>query len=318
MRLYALILFIVMFMLSSCEKFALMTTPKKEPVTSHTKLAKIAEDRFWTTLHKGEYHQIPEATKLMTAAYLQNPHDPNLAAHLGFLHIWKITERNREAEIQPSIVNEIILAKKYFKDAVELNPHDARYLGFLGDSMLVEGNIFADERQQVHGYYVLKDAIRKWPEFNYFTAGYPMSNRDPSTWQFQEGLSWQWETLSLCARTQIGPENPNFKPYMHLETTMGRYRACWNSWIAPHNFEGFFMNMGDMLVKAGDWRTAIKIYENTKLSKDYSSWPYRSMLEKRIKNAQANVNIFRKPGKRSADEMILFTSGYGCAACHQR
>ena len=38
------------------------------------------------------------------------------------------------------------------------------------------------------------------------------------------------------------------------------------------------MNIGDMLVKSGDWQTAIKIYNNAKLSKTYSAWPYRKML----------------------------------------
>jgi hypothetical protein len=58
------------------------------------------------------------------------------------------------------------------------------------------------------------------------------------------------------------------RPY----STDGKKRACWNSWIAPHNFEGFFLNMGDMLVKVGDWRTAQKIYANAKLSPDYANW----------------------------------------------
>jgi len=39
---------------------------------------------------------------------------------------------------------------------------------------------------------------------------------------------------------------------MSKKTKEGKKRVCWNSWIAPHNFEGFFLNMGDMLVKSGD------------------------------------------------------------------
>lgn len=77
------------------------------------------------------------------------------------------------------------------------------------------------------------------------------------------------------------------------------------------------MNMGDMLVKAGDWQTGIKIYQNAKLAKNYSSWPYRQMLEKRILNAKANVANFQKDHS-DPDKVILFNSGYGCVACHQR
>lgn len=184
--------------------------------------------------------------------------------------------------------------------------------------MLVEGTIFKDEREEVRGYFQLKRAIRMWPEFNYFTAGFPMSILDPHSEHFKEGLDWQWKTLSLCAGTEINQNNPDYRPYLARETQQGPARACWNSWIAPHNFEGFFLNMGDMLVKLGDWQTAVKIYNNAKLSKDFASWPFRNLLENRILHAQENVAIFRKNSGFSATPAnVLFNSGLGCVVCHQ-
>jgi hypothetical protein len=46
---------------------------------------------------------------------------------------------------------------------------------------------------------------------------------------------------------------------------LGPKRVCWNSWIAPHN-----------------------------LTTDYAAWPYRDLLEARIANAAANVEVFRR------------------------
>lgn len=311
------LLTLIAFGLSACEKIVLISTAKKQPQASHSQLAYTAERDFWNALHRGDYAHLPSVQKLLTAAYLENPNDPRLAAHLGFIHIWKITERERENRLDPAIVDEIILSKKYFSDAVQLNPEDARYLGFLGDSILIEGKIFKDEREQVRGYFTLKQAISMWPEFNYFTAGYPMSTLAPHSKQFIEGLEWQWKTLNLCAGTTLDRAHPDFSPYMSRETQQGPLRACWNSWIAPHNFEGFFLNMGDMLAKSGDWQTAIKIYKNAKLSKGYTSWPYRNMLENRIQHAKENVALFQKTTPHSPDTNILFNSGYGCVACHQ-
>ena len=80
-------------------------------------------------------------------------------------------------------------------------------------------------------------------------------------------------------------------------------RACLNSAKAPHNEEGFFLNMGDMLTKSGDWRTARKIYAAAKQSPDYAQWPYREVLEQRIRDAEANVAAFNaeiRPGKKRA------------------
>lgn len=316
-RVSSITLGLVIFNLVACEKIALISTSPKQPIESKSEIANKAENYFWNTLHQGHYQDIPKADYLLMAAYLQNPNDPKLAAHLGFLHIWKITERQRERNESPIITNEIILAKKYFSDALTLEPDNAIFQGFFGDAQLIEGKIFHDKREEVRGYFTLKHAIKNWPEFNYFTAGYPMSILPPQSEHFQEALEWQWLTLDLCAGKKINRKNPDYSVYSRHERRDGKARACWNSWVAPHNFEGFFMNMGDMLVKSGDWQTGIKIYQNAKLAKNYLTWPYRNMLEKRIQTAKENVNNFQKDFS-DPDKTMMFNTGYGCVACHQR
>jgi len=307
-----------------CRELAIRSTPKKETQAAQDELSRQAEAAFWTALHQGRYQDIPAVTRLLTAAYLQNPNDPKLAAHLGFIHIWKITERQRVPELDPTVVDHIILARKYFEDAVALAPEDARYLGFLGDAQISEGKIFNDQRMQTRGYFTLKQAIRAWPQFNYFTAGYPMSILPADSRRFAEALEWQWKTLEACAHQPVDQQNP----CLGCETRTGPDRACWNSAIAPFNFEGFFLNMGDMLVKQGDWKTALTIYGMAKKDKDYSKWPYAYLLEDRIRNAQANVRNFNqdptvfsaaKPVRQAIDpaKVVLFNTGFGCMACHQ-
>jgi hypothetical protein len=100
---------------------------------------------------------------------------------------------------------------------------------------------------------------------------------------------------------------------MSRATTVGEKRVCWNSTIAPYNFEGFFMNMGDMLVKAGDPGTARKVYANAKLSPTYASWPYRAVLEQRLTDAETNVAGFRA----GTGTPMMGRSAYSCMACHQ-
>ncbi len=97
----------------------------------------------------------------------------------------------------------------------------------------------------------------------------------------------------------------------------GQKRVCWNSWIAPHNFEGFFLNMGDMLVKSGDWQTAQKIYANAKLSREYGSWKFQGVLEDRIKQAQSNVALFNSPND-TPKARIMINSEFSCMGCHQQ
>jgi hypothetical protein len=93
---------------------------------------------------------------------------------------------------------------------------------------------------------------------------------------------------------------------MRLETREGPKRVCWNSWIAPHNFEGFFLNFGDMLVKAGDPTRAVTMYSNAMLSHEYASWPFKDVLERRIADAPRNVEVFRREGGQRARRRSWF------------
>jgi len=304
--------------LVGCEKIAILATPKKKPIKSSTELASKAKENFWFIFHHGHYERIAETDALLMESYLANPNDPQLARYLGALHTWKITERQRETVQNPLVVNEIILAKKYFSDALVLDPHDAFSEGLLGDAELIEGQIFNDAREQVQGYFTLQQAISHWPEFNYFTAGYPMKpTLSPQSRQFKDTLNWLWKNMDVCAGETLNRKNPDLRPYMSREVHHGKQRACWNSWTAPYNFEGVCMDMGDILVKAGDWQTGIIMYQNAKLAENYSSWPYRYMLERRIQNAKENVIYFQQDNTTS-DRSIMFNSGYGCMACHQQ
>src|SRR5882757_4528879 len=279
--------------LAGCGYIAVTTAPQKKATPARTEAALKADGLFWDTLHGAKYDQIPAALGAVTGAYLANPSDPVTAAHAGWLHIWRLAESARLDTVPATITDDAILARRYFDEAVKLHPGEARYLGFLASATLAEGNIHKDEKLTRTGYYQMLDAVDAWPEFNLFTAGYTMSRQPADSKRYQQALQWQWETLDVCVGDKIQRANPGFAKYMSLATTEGKKRVCWNSWIAPHNFEGFFLNMGDMLVKAGDWETARKIYANAKLSPTYAQWKFRGVLEQRIRDAQANVAVFK-------------------------
>jgi len=162
---------------------------------------------------------------------------------------------------------------------------------------------------------MLHEAIRLFPEFNYFSAGYVMSSKPRDDDKFQEAMEDMWKNLDLCAGERIDRENPDYSRYMAFETTSGPKRVCWNSWIAPHNFEGFFLNMGDMLAKQGKTDTARKIYETAKLSKSYVSWQYKSVLESRLAQAEQRAQQFKAVDPKQQPE-IMFNSAHSCTACH--
>jgi hypothetical protein len=298
-------------------RIAVLLAPSKTATSTRSNAALKADELFWHTFHSGAYDDIPRVLEVLTAAYLEAPTDAVSAAHIAWLHNWRVAERARLSAVPATITDHTILARRYFDEAVRLNPSDARTLGFLAGHIVAEGTLHKDERLIRRGYYMLLDAIEAWPEFNLFTAGYVMSRLPADSPRFKEGLEWQWRTLDVCAQERIDRTNPDYSKYMPLETREGPKRACWNSWIAPHNFEGFFMNMGDMLVKAGDWQTGQKIYANAKHSRDYPTWKFATALEARITQAQENVAGFN--GSQGAPvRPIMINSAFACTGCHQQ
>jgi len=284
-------------------------------------LAVRADTLFWRTLHAGAYDQIPRAMTLLKAAYLQNPQDPQTTAHVAFLHAWTAAERARLAEIPPSMTDNLILARTYFARAAALDPTDARVHGFRAVFDMSDAVVQRDSVAFAAGLDRGRAAIVAWPEFNWFTVGYSLSGRDHASPLFREALAMQWQTLDACNRTRIDRTNPTAAAVLQgeaAEQDPRRRRACWNSWIAPHNVEGFFLNMGDMLVKSGDWQTAVKIYAIARGVSSYPQWPYRDVLEARIAQAEANVQSFRHPDAGAERPRMLLGSKIACVACHQR
>ncbi|MEI7443496.1 MAG: hypothetical protein WCK28_01275 [Burkholderiales bacterium] len=298
---------------AGCASIAVGTAPAKTPSATRTELARQADAVFWSTLHGGRYDDIGRALEIQTAAYLENPNDAVTAARAGWLHVWRLAESARLAKVPATITNDATMARRYFEEANRLDPNEARYLGFLGSLVSTEGTIHRDERAIRRGYYLLRDAVDAWPEFNLFTAGYTLSRLPADSGRYREALEMQWRTLDLCAGTTVDRRTADFSAAMPNQTTEGPKRACWNSAIAPYNFEGFFLNMGDMLVKAGDPAVARRVYAQAKLSPTYAGWPYRAELERRIDEAEANVAGFRA----GTGTPMMGRSAYACMACHQ-
>lgn len=285
-------------------------------------LAVTADSLFWRTLHAGAYDQIPRAMTLLKAAYLQNPRDPRTTAHVGFLHAWAAAERARLPSVPPTITDEVILARTYFARAAALDPADARLQGFHAVFEMSDASVQRDSAAFAAGLARGRAAIAAWPEFNWFTVGYTLGGRDHASPLFREGLAMQWQTMDACSGTPVDRTNPTAAAVLRAEATERdprRQRACWNSWIAPHNVEGFFLNMGDMLVKSGDWQTGVRVYALAQGMSSYPRWAFRDVLEARIARAEENVAAFLRPEAAGADgPRTMLGSRFACVACHQQ
>src|SRR5712692_8696086 len=125
---------------------------------------------------------------MLTAAYLQNPRDPDITLLLGHAHLWRIAERSRASQIRATITDELILAERYLSEASRLRPDDHRIEGWLGTLDLSLATIHADDALKGRGYALLQEGIARFPDFNYFTAGYALSTLPPGEPRFTEAV----------------------------------------------------------------------------------------------------------------------------------
>jgi hypothetical protein len=211
--------------LINIDRIAVWLAPQKQATESRSEAAEKADKLFWQTFHQGEYEKIPQALAVLTAAYLETPTDAVTAAHIAWLHNWRTAERARSDSVSATITDDTHLARRYFQEAVALNPADPRTQGFLAGHTVIEGTLHQDDKLTREGYFMLLDAIEAWPEFNLFTAGYVMSRLPADSPRFQEGLEWQWRTLDECTDGKLDRTNPDYSRYMSMETRAGRKRG---------------------------------------------------------------------------------------------
>jgi tetratricopeptide (TPR) repeat protein len=284
-----------------------------------------ADARFWATLHEADYGAYPEALAAVEAAVAVAPEDPVQNAHLGWLHIWHLAEAGNFAAAgnvaagPQAMSMDLESAHRYFKRAVELDPAEARYFGFYATTLVVRSASADDASASRRADRALARAVRMWPEFNLFTAGYIHSSDPYDGREYAVALARMWRNLDVCVGRRVSRRHPELAQYASLATTVGPKRACWNSTIAPHNLEGFFLNFGDMLVKNGDVAVARTMYANARLSSTYAEWPYRDVLERRIRAADANVAGFRDSMPAGSPEaQMMLRSNFACMGCHRR
>lgn len=303
---------------AGCRSLALATAPEKKPEVSRSQSALRAKAAFETALLDGNYEAIGPVTEALTAAYLSAPRDPRLALYIAHAHFWRAAERVREPIRRATITDDLLVARVYFNEARRLAPDDTRILGWLGGVTLALGKIHDDERLVREGYFTLEDGVSSYPEFNHFSKGYALSQLPRSHPRFEEALEAMWLSVEVC-QNGFDREHPGysrgFRASLPAET--GKRRVCYNGPTAPHNFEGFFLQNGDMLVKAGDPARAKVMYANARLVPSYAHWAYRETLEERIRTAEERAQAFAATDPKVWPEMMV-NSRAACTGCHQR
>lgn len=245
---------------------------------------------FWKIYHGNNYEAIPEAQEQLEQAIELDPDNPTLYALLGATHFWHVGEASRDPKPNLTVLaQDMPTAASLFQKALDLDyysPHLTGYVnddhlpGYWGITMVHTGQLAQNPSLIAKGDGILDFAAYEFPEFNNFNRWAAHLTDAKGSDTYKKALDSLWQGLDACAGSKVDRTNPDLKPYLSLVTSVGRKKACW--WegdIAPYGFEGYMLNLGNGLVKAGQVDAARVIYANAKYASNYATWPYREVLE---------------------------------------
>ena len=299
---------ILALIVSSCGTIIPKFISQKEAKLCTTPDCMQADKYFWDNFHAGNYDSIPNMLEKLKRTYYKNPGDYKLAAHIAFTHAWAIGESHKSATESAQIIDHATLARQYFKDAFELTPEkDWRLYGFYASFLMAEGTIHGNDKQVVKGYFEMKKAVKKYPEFNLFTKAYSIMNGGRS----KEAVEDLWKNLDKCACEKVDRQNLDYRKYTHLKDVESKMSTCWNTWIAPHNLEGFFLIFGDLLLQEKDRKGALMMYRNATYTDNFDNWHFKGKMLQRINKLEYAI----------AENKIkagIFVHDYDqCMVCHE-
>jgi len=284
-----------------------------------------AIEHFWTIFHGNAYAAIPTVQAQLQEAIERDPTNVTLQALLGATHFWHAGEYTRDPNPNIAILQQDMpAAVQLFQNALNLDygPHAAGYTyndhlpGFLGITTVHLGQMTGNTALISQGDQMLGYSVYQFPEFNNFNR-WAAHNADPNTSSsYQAALDSLWQALDTCAATTVDRTNPDLKPYLPLQTPLGRKSACWpENAMAPHSFEGFMLNLGNGLVKAGQVDAAKIVYANAQYASNYATWPYRSVLES-IAASDLNARAALYNDNNPSNDPPLAAPNRSCVYCH--
>jgi hypothetical protein len=285
-----------------------------------------AIERFWKVYHGNQYSHIPEVQQQLQNAIDRDPDNSTLYALLGATHFWHYGEYTRDPNVNLGVLQQDLPnAVDLFGKALDIDYYGTHLIGYVNDdhlpgylgiTMVHLGQQNSDDETIQKGDRILDLAAYQFPEFNNFNRWAAHNTDEKDTDTYKKSLDSLWQALDACAAAHVDRANPDLKPYLHLQTAVGRKKACWSEGtLAPHSFEGFMLNLGNGLVKAGQIQAAKVMFANARYAEHYSEWPYRQYLES-VEGSDLNARAALYADNDPSNDPPLAVPNRGCSYCH--
>jgi len=262
-----------------------------------SRAASAGEAAFWDTLW-ADHERSDEALRLLTRAVRHDPRDGRSQFLLGMLRLYRSTQACAEFDflnLCDAAKAEGLAAQKPLDRASELLVLDTRIQGFRAADSYANGYEQKDPTRLALGMQQLETAIDVNPLFNSFDAFAVVAAILPGSDPY-----YQNRILPLVDYVFSQPACIFQLP-----------EICSNDGMAPHNFEGTLLLLGDIYAKGGRLLDAERWYALGQGFGSGSGYRYQSYLDDRVANAAERVMLYQDADPSNVPPLI----GGGGGSC---
>jgi len=266
--------------------------------------AAAGEAAFWDTLW-ADRPRDAAALALLRDAVRHDPRDGRSQFLLGMLHLYRSGGDPTTfdfARFTEAGKREVRAAQKHLDRAVELLPRDTRVPGFRAATTYANGFVHGDAALVARGLQQLDASIAVNPLFDAFDLFAVVAPVVPGA-----GDYYQQRVLGLV----------DFILIDNLDCPAVVPHTCSNDGMAPHNFEGTLLELGDLYAKGGRLADAQFWYGIAQGFGRHFAYRYQAIADERVAHAAERVALYRDadPGN---DPPLLGGGGAGCVYCHNK
>ncbi len=267
----------------------------------------------YDALTAGAQGKVTEVIASVDDAVAKDPSDGRAMFYSAIMRFWQLGE---EIDLPSNPLDELTEAKTmidHFRKAQAALPNDDRAPAFGGLAKVVIGKILSDSDMQSEGMSDIDHGTQIFASYSYFLRALASAESPPDSDDFASVVPSMQAVLDTCnaKKSSTGEYDYDKGP---LPSAL---RVCNDEGMVPHVWEGFLINYGDVLLKAGKGADQARaMYRASTRAPRFDKWPFASALQDRIDQADARAALYAD-GDPSNDPKIWMQEGHICTGCHQ-
>jgi hypothetical protein len=292
--------------LTACSGSDSNSGSKEPPPSSPTGTA-------YAALTAGETEKVVDMIGLADESVAKDATDGRSTFYSGLMRLWQIGDKLALPANAVELLTESQTMVDRLKDARALLPDDDRAPGFYGLASVEVGKTIGNTTLVTDGLAALDDGIAIFPAYTHFLRGLVSVDSPADSDDFATVLEHFQAVADTCRFTK-----DSSGVFEYREGTLpNALRVCNDEGIVPHVLEGFFVEYGDALLKAGKSpEEARAMYQSAARAPRFDQWPFAAELQDRIDGADERAVLYADSDTTN-DPTLWNQGGHLCIGCHQ-